>query len=431
MPLIPNKRYGLVQKRIEKIEKILSSKNLEVMFARIASNLLKRDNLEEAIQICEHGLKKFSTYAQGHYILAKCYQRKGMTEEAKAEFERALKFDFTHINSLKELAKIHKKAGLEDYYKEYLLKLFIIDPLNTEIAAEVKKAGMYDAWIVQHDPLLKLTAAPAGQVESSIHPGDEHPARVTETTDKKADRPVHNIYNQEKMDLSQFNNIQDDFTTILQGKPDSLEADDRSAAKIPLSGAEKPDWTEDIIYSFSDNTPRLDQISGTPPGNGEEGIETAVQDLSFDEETDKIIEKEQLKGPEESPAQITLDFPPEAVAETDADKKSAVSTRDEPVLSPTGLKAQEDLPAMEHPRIAPDTSRGFSLLAGEEQEDLPFKPPKIISQTLGEILVSQKKYMEALQVFKILRQKYPDNKNFDKKIEFLQKIIALEKEQHH
>jgi tetratricopeptide (TPR) repeat protein len=379
-----------VQKRIEKIEKILASKNLEVMFARIASNLLKRDNLEEAIQICEHGLKKFSTYAQGHYILAKCYQRKGMTEEARAEFERALKFDFTHINSMRELAKIYKTAGLEDYYKDYLLKLFVIDPLNNEIVTEVRAAGTYDAWIIQDEALLRATSSQSRPAEEALPAPEQNAPQIIEPADKKSDRPLDNIYNRDKMDLSQFNNIRDDFTTILQGRQSSAEQGG-DAEILPPATTGQADWTEDITISYDNDAPRSEQQNYGNVDNGGEGIETAVRDLSFDEETDKFIETEQAKELAEDTRQITLNLPGPSTIRTNTQIKS------------------ESL--------------------GEEEEELPFKPPKIISQTLGEILVSQKKYIEAMEVFRVLQQKNPDNKNFDKKIEFLQKIIALEKDQ--
>ena len=52
--------------------------------------------------------------------------------------------------------------------------------------------------------------------------------------------------------------------------------------------------------------------------------------------------------------------------------------------------------------------------------------PKIVTQTLGEILVSQKKYLEALSVFETLQEQNPDNKNITKKVDFLKKIVTLE-----
>ena len=63
----------------------------------------------------------------------------------------------------------------------------------------------------------------------------------------------------------------------------------------------------------------------------------------------------------------------------------------------------------------------------EESADSEKKQTKIISQTLGEILVSQKKYSEALGVFKTLKENQPQNKVLDRKISLLEKIILLDK----
>jgi len=62
-----------------------------------------------------------------------------------------------------------------------------------------------------------------------------------------------------------------------------------------------------------------------------------------------------------------------------------------------------------------------------DEEEEKFEQPKIISQTLGEILVSQQKYAEAKAVFEALKEKQPDNKALDLKIEYLDRIIGLEK----
>jgi len=62
----------------------------------------------------------------------------------------------------------------------------------------------------------------------------------------------------------------------------------------------------------------------------------------------------------------------------------------------------------------------------DTQKSSDSSQPKIVTQTLGEILVSQKKYVEALSVFETLQEQSPDNKNITKKVDFLKKIVTLE-----
>ena len=68
-------------------------------------------------------------------------------------------------------------------------------------------------------------------------------------------------------------------------------------------------------------------------------------------------------------------------------------------------------------QVTPELERG---------DDSDFKQPKIVTQTLGEILVSQKKYVEALRVFETLQEQHPENKSISKKVVFLKKIVMLE-----
>jgi len=432
-----------VQNRVEKIEKILTSKNLEIMFARVSANLLKRDNIEEAIHICENGMKKFSTYAQGHYILARCYQKKGLADEARAEFERVLKFDPNHINALRELARIYNAAGLEDYYKDFLLRLFTIDPLNDEIVREVKKIGKYENWVIQDDSLLRSTIQKMNEEASEVRRKEEVASGASGAMAKKTTRPMNNLYERDKVDLSQFRNLQDDFTTILQGKAAGARPDEpQAAASGPVETKEKSEWVDDITYSYSDDK-LPEQRETSAATKEEEEIETALKDLTFDEESDKIIEAGQRQAEMNPQAQISLDFPGGSISAPSNELSQAKNSEEAGTPTSAGYRVKPqvekihssepemEIADVEEKKYTPGPHKELSLSAEEEEDGLPFKPPKIVSQTLGEILVSQKKYSEALEIFKTLKQKNPGNKNFDKKIEFLQKIIDLEKEPNH
>ena len=58
-----------METRIDEMEKILKDRDMELLFARVASNLLNKGNVQEATKICESGLKRYPMYAQGHYHL--------------------------------------------------------------------------------------------------------------------------------------------------------------------------------------------------------------------------------------------------------------------------------------------------------------------------------------------------------------------------
>ena len=46
-----------------------------VLFAQRADNLYEKNLLEDAVAICEAGVKRYPLYAEGHYTLGKCYDK--------------------------------------------------------------------------------------------------------------------------------------------------------------------------------------------------------------------------------------------------------------------------------------------------------------------------------------------------------------------
>ena len=159
---------------MELTEDLVSLPGGEILFARLATNLLESGEVEEATKICEKGLKKFPTYAQAHYVLARCYLKKNMADEARSEFERVLRYDPNHLNAIKNLSEIHFANGFQDLYKEYLVKLYTLDPLNEEIQSEINK--LKELGELSNGDTAFLTETSAG--ESTIE---------TEMTNKKED----------------------------------------------------------------------------------------------------------------------------------------------------------------------------------------------------------------------------------------------------
>ncbi len=132
--------------RVEQMENILKERGMEILFARVASNLLQNGNIEEAINVCENGLKKFPYYAQAHYVLATCYLKKDRQSDARNELERTLKYDPNHLRALKFLAELYRESGMEEPFKEKMQKLQYLDPLNQEIKQMAKNLGIYAPW---------------------------------------------------------------------------------------------------------------------------------------------------------------------------------------------------------------------------------------------------------------------------------------------
>jgi tetratricopeptide (TPR) repeat protein len=401
-----------VQTRVDQIENILKDEEMEILFARVASNLLQRGNTDDAIRICEDGLKKYPIYAQAHYVLAACYQRKEMIEEARTEYERVLRYDPNHLNAIKQLAQIYKNSGLEDIYKEYLLKLFTLDPLNQDVIEKVQQIGQYESWKTSSGVDTDLTQEIPKEAEDSV-PEITKPVEKEEPLgiDSQLQRESVEI---EKIDLSQFDNREDDFTTILEGGsqqeiPQAITDDDSTITlgsledmKIAADDAEKSAETNGKRESFES-----DELHPREQASDEKEKETAKEE-SEEEDIEDLAE---------------LEFEEE-------DKEEKLTQEDISGLNDTTQISIDPLTSSE--MKDEDTESQFiekkaKFEYEEVSADSEIQQTKIISQTLGEILVSQKKYAEALGVFKTLKENQPQNKVLDRKISLLEKIILLDK----
>ena len=381
---------------------ILNEPDKNILFAHVASILLDRGKLDEAITICENGLKSVPSYAQGHFILARCYQLKNKPEQAKAEFERVLRYDPNHIAAIREIALFHRRNKMDDLYKKFLHQLVTLDPTNEIILEDARNTGVYVPW---------------------IHPDTEVRDSMTE---------------EEKIDLSQFENRDDDFTTIMHGL---FKPDDKSEIREEVPGtvlAEEPE-DEEIV---ADEIPfQNEEYSSTLKTQDDliQSLDTSATDMVKEEEV-SMSEDELYKGEEAEGAkdqEEVKDFKEPEKEQTTAEanlltmehynQKDETTTDTERNGDETTIIFEGEIsidtdhlskPARTEQKYGDDTDEG-------ETPDVFNTNPKLISQTLAEILVSQKKYVEARNMFVTLKAQNPENTKYDKKIEFLSRIIEL------
>jgi tetratricopeptide (TPR) repeat protein len=380
-------------------ENMVNQPGKEILFAHFASNLMKSGHLEQAIRQCEKGLKKFPTYAQAHYILARCYIRKKMNDEARAELERVLRYDPNHVKAIRDLAGLYFSNGFQDLYKEYLLQLFTLDPMNENVIEEVKKLGEYKLW----SAISNESVSPPESIESepdmdSID--DEEEVFVEAENEEIKESETVPIF-PDKIDLSQFDNVEDDFTTILHGK---LEYSRKGNQNLSEKDPNLMDAAKDSINK-QDVEDKLESVTD---------IDQAMPDLNQTKGSEsEIVKNKSNGGKEELDHETGSDIVP-----TDEDRNQPAATD---ISHSSAIFADKKLIDEEEADESLNDSDEFP----DEEED-KFEQPKIISQTLGEILVSQQKYVEAKAVFEALKEKQPDNKALDLKIEFLDRIIGLE-----
>jgi tetratricopeptide (TPR) repeat protein len=372
-------------------ENMINQPGKEILFAHRASNLLKSGDLDEAIKVCEMGLKQFPTYAQAHYILARCYIRKKLNDEARAELERVLRYEPNHVKAIRDLAGLHFTNGFQDLYREYLMQLFTLDPMNENVIEEAQKLGEDKLWQAETDPGIK--PEPLSQPEIDLEGTEDNDALFLETEKEKTEKIKEDPVFPDKIDLSQFDNVEDDFTTILHGKMEYHRKTTQSATE---SNSDLADIAKEIIEEPTDmDQSEIDSSSGdkslTDSSIADSNIEANHKKRPGEEQTDRVADQMKVN---------------DQLSENGADAEIT------PTDTESGQKMTDEI------ELDSETY--------DEEDDDKFEQPKIISQTLGEILVSQQKYVEAKAVFEALKEKQPDNKALDLKIEYLDRIIGLE-----
>jgi Tfp pilus assembly protein PilF len=108
-----------------------------LLFARLADAYLQTDKMNEAIDVCEQGLAHHTDYANGHMIMAKCYGRLGLRDQAKVELQRALELDNGHVAALINLGDIYYEEKRIDRALHCYRQAVNVDPLSQTVRKRI------------------------------------------------------------------------------------------------------------------------------------------------------------------------------------------------------------------------------------------------------------------------------------------------------
>ena len=104
-------------------------------FARLADVLRCEGRLEEAIQLCQDGLRLRPQQLTGCVVLGKCLVDSGRLEEAREQFETALRLDARCLSALHFLAHIMEKLQWQEAAAGYYRSILAVEPWDSEIRA--------------------------------------------------------------------------------------------------------------------------------------------------------------------------------------------------------------------------------------------------------------------------------------------------------
>jgi tetratricopeptide (TPR) repeat protein len=122
-----------------RLEKKLKENPQSLIFARLADIYLTEDRVDDAIQVCQAGLKGNPTYVTGHFILAKAYMLQNDLEKAESALKKVLTHDRNFIKAHKYLGDLMIKLGWENTAITHYKDILNIDPLESNILSILEK----------------------------------------------------------------------------------------------------------------------------------------------------------------------------------------------------------------------------------------------------------------------------------------------------
>ena len=499
------------------------SEQTTILFARNATDLLKKESIEQALQICEMGVKQFPLYAEGHYTLARCYEKNNMTDEAAREYERVLNFIPGHLGALNALARLQHHKALYQAGNQLKLNAFFYHSHDPKLAKYLSNEGLLpkrhvggeNVPVVEEESPAELPDMDekAGFSHQEYLGKDEEESIVYEPeADEEFDRAIGQVIEEPLFvspeldrEITKSGSDEPSDVDMLLGEylPEKKPIEEEPEIQAGSADDEKQPDTGDDLFAEEDNVP--EKTESTPQqteedskidlsryANTRDDFSTLMNDMfdpDAEPEIDEEVEQEQkvegvteeVKEAEERPILDTSiiflekkqsDFDSgETDTDDDSDSESIASyikddntladdvakmpsngLKDElPVKEPAsdGANRTDDLttvikklesagqkkyPAnsqtISEPEVL-DSTAVLKMTKNAEDDSVSIEDimsnPSLLTPTFGEILIAQKKFDNAKLVFRELLKKDPENTRFLKKIEFLDKLVAMNK----
>ncbi len=420
---------------LETLQVSLQQNPDSLTFARVADALMKNSRLDEAIRICEEGIRRHPYYVTGHMVLGKCYTQKKFYDQAEKEFKRVLHYDPKYVAAHRYYGDLMREIGWDNTCEMSYRKILHIDPLDQKVRSIVEEFTRKAETGKPAEPLAQPAgAAPSPKVSKASAPREASATAAAKSSRLAPSAPAPIVRMPEPEPLN------GDFEIPLVKRP---------VPEAPVAAEFKPPaLTRNEEARFSSI---LDDI---------------FQDEMMDEASSSVVAFQRGKSETAPPVQPQRE---EVAHEDDADwkriarqEKLKAETKITPTPAPKGESTKADfgasLPSAPAKRRPVELDLDLDELAAAEQSvwaPAPMgRPPteilsplpeklsssgknadahaglrdsnardKIVTPTLGEIYAAQGQYAKAIGVFELLSKKDPANRNYREKIDYLKKRL--------
>jgi len=151
-------------------------------FAPLADAYRKAGLIDNAIDLCQNGLKLHPDYVSAYIVYARCLVDKKDDTAALGVFKQVLDLDRDNIIALRGLAELAERNGKYEEEVEWLSRLLNVDPMNGDAAESLARAKGK----VATKPMETAPAATAPMKKPDFAVEHEEPEPVQLT---KASRP--------------------------------------------------------------------------------------------------------------------------------------------------------------------------------------------------------------------------------------------------
>ena len=421
---------------LESLQVLLQQNPNSLTFGRVADSLLKLGRVDEAIQLCEDGLRRHPSYVTGHMVLGKCYLKKKLFDQAEKEFKRVLLFDPRYLAAHKYYGDLMREIGWDNTCEMSYRKILQIDPLDKGVRAVIEE-------LAQKAKMEKLE--PAAPIRRDVRPAMEPPPSPSPFSMKPAAPVTIPPLPDDDFYAPPPSALEDEFLPAASDieSEGMLRADFAPPEEIYTSAdtdaettAAPPNDEERFSYILDDifQDEILDDKPAPPAGKNSlppvnnrveehrDDFET-VNNNGFGENTVSVTPPARTPPARipTRPVDLDLDFDgdPTTIAPSKSagmDLNDAARDENNPSSRASLRAAANRLPAR-RPKILENPGDDLtSTISASERE-------KIVTPTLGEIYAAQGQYTKAIGVFELLSRKEPNNKQYRDKIDYLKKRL--------
>jgi tetratricopeptide (TPR) repeat protein len=446
-----------VTTEIKKLNDHLQQHPTSMLFARLADKYLNVQEIDKAIDLCQHGLRHHPNYSSAYFVLAKCFLARKQYDEAERRLKRVLSLEPSFLKAHKLYSDLMAEIGWTQSSEASLRKIHEIDPLYP-VQMEAPPV-VVEPEPVTSAPTLELESVVEGYAVDKLATDD---SMYSEPTPTPAQSMPPDFEDELTADLSgddfereeaRFSEILDDLFSPRMAEEERREIETRSslervADRELATKPVKPIFPEEPVRTHEPQRPPepppfVPKAEPRPPAI-EPKSPFLLDDLE-EKPVSKPIEMPKTPPPLESPFAaleaepkdkdpFALDASESVPLDSQEEDYSSflsalddMSTSEEDISFDSELMQPDDEPiSFDHPgdpyvEQEPSADDVESFVNAKNRTEKPKE--KFVTPTLGEIYAAQGQYAKAINVFELLLKKNPDNEWYKTKLDYLKKKL--------